>query len=1025
MADGKQVKTRKMEYSDLLINFASTYHQMNEFEKTDSVLQIVRASNYVPQEYWELKYDMLKRTGQSEAALDFLENQIQPNPMLYAITQIEDYIEQGNPEAAEEELDLQLKQLKTKYPKMASELDNRFNFYRFQVCRSDADLRKLLKHNAGKDLNSDYLNILETAATKAYSLNNRSLADSLSLKLMEASEKLFGRRNAYRANGSSALLQSAMNAGDVIKARNYATDLASSLKELYGEKSALYLRGMYDVLQWERLLGQHEKVNSFLMSGLRYLAKETGKKHPAYTTFAALFYTLNPGVPEAGRYLQEAADQYNENDDNCNGCYALVISRLAESYEKAGNPEKAETYFRLAWEKSKADQESEQFYRIQLTDFYRRCHSRNLRSKLAYFPEEVRVNRNDSIRLTYRNWNADMWWLSDLIKNYDAALTSATGTTRSDILYQKAKLAWTENDESNSTLAFERVTTEILQGLNVLDHMTESEKAAYYKTVSEPIQAFYAFSTLLYTISDSFIMQETYSGYMKERIETDSTSYIIRKTTLGGQPYNEYTRLHAKKAFNLRLASKGMVFSSTRKVREKILKNGDSELISAYTRLEQMKKELSAAYMAASSPQQEKNRSVLAQQIEALELQLVEKSAALKSVRETRSVRFEDVQSKLKPGEAAIEVIRINHPMYYLSDNLTHQDSIYYAFLLITPENKIKPEVFLIKNGYQLESRFYKAYKNHIAAQTEDRTSFDAFWKPVQHQLRGKTRIYFSSDGIYNLININTLKNPASGKYLLEELEITLVPDLSAVTETAFDTGSKKTAVIFGNPQFAETPPHGDRRSAAVSRSFSLASILEDDIPPLTATESEVETIQQLLRRNQWNTKLFKGQNASEKNFKQMDSPSLVHVATHGFFSPQDGYSENPLMRSGLIMAGIQPISAAKEEDGILTAFEAQSINLSETELVVLSACETGTGEISSGDGVYGLQRAFLTAGSRNIIMSLWAVDDAATSLLMETFYKEWTTGLSKNAALRKAELEVMKTYPSPYYWGAFVLLGK
>jgi CHAT domain-containing protein len=101
------------------------------------------------------------------------------------------------------------------------------------------------------------------------------------------------------------------------------------------------------------------------------------------------------------------------------------------------------------------------------------------------------------------------------------------------------------------------------------------------------------------------------------------------------------------------------------------------------------------------------------------------------------------------------------------------------------------------------------------------------------------------------------------------------------------------------------------------------------------------------------------------------------------------------------------------------------NLNLDNTELVVLSACETGLGEIKNGEGVYGLQRAFQVAGARNLIMSLWKVNDIVTQQLMVSFFKHWLNGKSKHAAFAQAQKEIRTKYPAPYYWGGFVLLGK
>ncbi len=256
---------------------------------------------------------------------------------------------------------------------------------------------------------------------------------------------------------------------------------------------------------------------------------------------------------------------------------------------------------------------------------------------------------------------------------------------------------------------------------------------------------------------------------------------------------------------------------------------------------------------------------------------------------------------------------------------------------------------------------------------------------------------------------------------------------------------SNPTASLFGYPDFRsasqlQTPP----KVASVSRNTSASLIVRNGVADLPGTKEEVMSIEQLLKKSQWNvtSNLFK--DASEERLKAINSPDILHIATHGFFIPEKENettivysrdislaSDNPLTRSGLLLAGVEknikgnPQNQPGEEDGILTALEVMNLNLDHTDLVVLSACETGAGEIRNGEGVYGLQRAFLVSGANNLIMSLWKVNDEATQELMVGFYTHWLSTKDKSAAFQQAQLELKKKFESPFYWGAFVLIGR
>jgi CHAT domain-containing protein len=184
---------------------------------------------------------------------------------------------------------------------------------------------------------------------------------------------------------------------------------------------------------------------------------------------------------------------------------------------------------------------------------------------------------------------------------------------------------------------------------------------------------------------------------------------------------------------------------------------------------------------------------------------------------------------------------------------------------------------------------------------------------------------------------------------------------------------------------------------------------------------------------------VYRGAQATETTVKSLHGPKILHLATHGFFlddepataadpsgSPAMAEShENPLLRSGLAFAGANKLSSG-DDDGILTAMEASGLDLWGTKLVVLSACETGAGKVTNGEGVYGLRRALVIAGAESLVMTLWQVDDQATKDLMIGYYKRLVAGKGRSAALRDIQLEISARtkYAHPYYWASFLPAG-
>ncbi len=520
------------------------------------------------------------------------------------------------------------------------------------------------------------------------------------------------------------------------------------------------------------------------------------------------------------------------------------------------------------------------------------------------------------------------------------------------------------------------------------------------------------------------------------------------------------------KMYDYQLAIKGLIFYATNKVRDAIINSGDTTLISQYENWvamkEQMAKLLSATDLSASVRKQ--TIDSLTELTNTLEKQLSNASGAFAETFIQKKLTWRDVQKKLKPGEAAVEIIRFRD---FTPDSAgVFTDEVYYAALIVDSNTKDQPEMVIMRNGRLMETRFLSNYRNAIRYKVEENETYRMFWRPIANKLEGISRVYFSPDGVFNQISLYTLKNPETENFIIDELEIRLLTntkDLLAINTNKGDSGP---SYLFGYPnynmgimdeQINSNDSNEERtlRGAGVdvqeiTRGGSFPRGLRGNLlryvstnnllALLPGTQVEVQKIDSLYRGIAKETVTYTDNDALEENIKKVQSPEVLHIATHGFFlennveaiQDTDAYIENPLLRSGLILAGANSFIVAGQisdspeltEDGILTAYEAMNLNLDNTDLVVLSACETGLGEVKNGEGVYGMQRAFQVAGAGAVIMSMWTVDDAATQELMTNFYEEWLGGSSKAEAFISAQRKLKDKWEYPYYWGAFVMIG-
>ncbi|MBK5279121.1 MAG: CHAT domain-containing protein [Bacteroidia bacterium] len=475
------------------------------------------------------------------------------------------------------------------------------------------------------------------------------------------------------------------------------------------------------------------------------------------------------------------------------------------------------------------------------------------------------------------------------------------------------------------------------------------------------------------------------------------------------------------KVYNYQLLTKALLLSSSIKIRERILNSNDEALIAGYNDWLR-KKEILTSTLSMSAQQLAENEIdpvALGNEVEKIEKELSEKSELFGQNFEGKRITYENVQKSLDKNDVAIEMVRYRHFDHTLTD------SIIYVALFVKNDNA-RPKAIELAEGHRMETRFYNYYRNCITSKIQDNISYKVFWEPIKSKIGQYSTIFISPDGVYNLLNLEAIPTP-DGRYVIDNSNIVMVnntKDLYLRKTKGKKPTVSNTATMFGNP------------------TFYLTASASNNIPSLPGTELEVNQLQELLKQKGWITDKFVEKNATEEHVKEIESPKIFHIATHGFYTPsvnadaatqmtesESAMSENPLLKTGLLLKGAGDLRDKSKynynlESGILTAYEAMSLNLDQTDLVVLSACETGLGDISNGEGVYGLQRAFLVAGAKTLIMSMFKVDDEATQKLILTFYRKWLTTGNLRQSFIDAKKEIRVEYPDPINWGAFMMIG-
>jgi len=486
---------------------------------------------------------------------------------------------------------------------------------------------------------------------------------------------------------------------------------------------------------------------------------------------------------------------------------------------------------------------------------------------------------------------------------------------------------------------------------------------------------------------------------------------------------------------NAWLNYKGSIFDSENAIAMLYGSTKDKKLKAKIEDLISSKRYLAKLYQSLPKPKEketwQKNIKTTEEKISKLTNEIASNAAVFKEQQGLKNISYKDITAHLKKDELYIDYAKVGK--YYYLFSLDKEETISFTQLGYKNTRKIdnlvklfRKDINTILKGKNLTDEKLKK----LTKSSKEKLSklYELVIKqPLTKQIKSKTSLIISPDGALRLLPFETLFDKENNKYFIEEKEIRYIPsgkELVRLYKYSKNTKTKKSAVIFANPNFNTKTASASKEQIAITpntnRSGIIKSLFRMHFAPLPGTKAEAKAIKSILKKN---VKEYQKNKATEKNLMKIKEPRILHIATHGFFI-NDNTIPNPMLKSGIALAGANTSVIKGKSDGIVTALKLSGLDLKGTDLVVLSACETGVVDINTTDSVSGLSKAFIQAGAKDIVMSLWSVDDQATKELMSSFYREMKKKKNYAKALKAAKLKMIEEGRHPFYWGAFVVSG-
>ena len=844
------------------------------------------------------------------------------------------------------------------------------------------------------------------------------------------------------------------NTSQYVKSMKLNMALKAYIKNLFTENHVMYLRCIANIATTYNAMLNYDSALVYQKQEVELAEKKFGKDNTEYffqLANLATIYRNMENYPDAVALYERTKLLFENNKQTNTFSYASLLANMGDAYLNLNQYDKGQDLILYAYDIAR---KISSVTDLQLSEFI---------LKIANMYALYGTDKGKPVAIK-NFFNAKCLIEKDIGKNNERYINvlRKIGRTYNDANMYDSALYWLNEYLVEKKMLNNKDDETVANALNDLadTYLNMNNYAESFKKYNESINILKNLygnkSPLLATVFNNFALAYIKSGsYIKADSLFNESYLIIRNhilnnteglsesekesfvndikwaNWLSANNHIKHPQLNLPNNFllNEQLFYKGLLLESQKGFVKSFKNNKDTTIqnkLKEYLYLKSLtgKEQLKPVKERDSTMEQMQNKIAL------LERELLQQSANYRNWKNGFNVTFNNIQQKLKANEVAIEFIAYPTPDM---DSLHNETK--YAALVLTKEMQSPALVYLFaenqfnkliikSNNEAVVKKLYRSSVKNNTIQPTD-SLYNLIWKPLLPYIKNINTVYFSADGVINNLNLAAIITP-EGKRLVELYELIQLNSTKTIVK-------EKQSLTFNNIQLWGGINYGNSASTnATERSGAFNY--------LPGTLNEINDIASIKHNTSQKIKTIIADNANEIAFKSLsgNSPEVLHIATHGFFfqDPEKttikneskfSKAQNPLLRSGLALYNAnaswkENMVSSDKEDGVLTAYEIADLDLSNTKLVVLSACETGLGDVKSGEGVYGLQRAFKMAGVDYLIMSLWQVPDMETKEFMQTFYTNCFAGMPIRKAFRETQLAMNKKY-QPYQWAAFVLV--